>query len=301
MVTRRLMLGGALAAAGAPMAWAQDRTFDSQALHAGRATVEVFLNDQGPFHFIVDTAANASVIAADLVERLQLPPLGNVGMHTLVGRETVPTVRGRRLKTGALDTRDIRLAVGRRAAMGGLDGLLGCDLLIDSRVILNFRGRGRVRIAHSSGSPRSFNGHAGSVPEMFAIGERRFGNIMMIDARIGTRSGGAIIDSGAESTAINRAAALAGRAVPISLPDGQTSRRIQSPTGEAITGELMLLREFDIAGMTITNLPVVVGDFHTFRIWQIDDRPAMLIGLDVLRLFSTVHIDLKRSEFVLRT
>src|SRR5690606_15932840 len=112
-----------------------------------RATVPVFLNDAGPFTFMVDTAANASVIADDLATRLQLPSLGDIGMHTLIGREVVPAARVERMRSGTLDAPDVRVAVGSRPAMGGLDGLLGCDLLVGRKVILNFRGSQRVRIA----------------------------------------------------------------------------------------------------------------------------------------------------------
>ena len=52
--------------------------------------------------------------------------------------------------------------------------------------------------------------------------------------------------------------------------------------------------------MTISRVPVLVGDLHTFDIWGAADRPAMLMGVDILGLFDSVMIDLKRGEFTLK-
>jgi hypothetical protein len=41
---------------------------------------------------------------------------------------------------------------------------------------------------------------------------------------------------------------------------------------------------------------VVFADLHTFRIWNLIDRPAILIGIDILSQFQTVALDFPRSE-----
>lgn len=300
MVTRRLLMAAAASVAAVPLqAFANQDPFESEAVRRGRATVPVLLNGEGPFHFMVDTAANASLISSDLVERLQLPSVGMIGMHTLVGREIVPAVLASRMNSGALDARDVRLAVGRRAAISGLDGLLGCDLLADRQVILNFRGTQRVSIVRSNAAPRSF--HRGVTPGIPVViaGEKRFGNLLMTPSRVGRSPAVAVIDSGAEGTILNRAAAIAGRAVPMELDDGQAIRRVQSPTGEVTWGQAMMLPSLSLDGLVMSNLAVAVGDFHSFRIWGLEDQPAVLIGLDVLRRFKAVHIDLRRSELSL--
>lgn len=301
MVTRRMLIAAVAAGmAGAPRpAFARQDAFDSLGLHHGRATVPVRFNGQGPFTFMIDTAANASVIADDLAAQLQLQALGDIGMHTLIGREVVPAVRADRMQSGMLDAVDVRLAVGRRVAMGGLDGLLGCDLLVGRKVILNFEGTQRARIARSAAPARGFHSGITSGIPLVVTGERRFGNLLIIPVRINRISAMAIIDSGAEGTLLNRAAALAGNATPLLPRDGQDIRRIQSPTGEVTTGQAMLLPSMNFAGIALRDLPVAVGDFHSFRFWGLEDTPAMLIGLDILRMFKSVHIDLGRNELML--
>lgn len=301
MVTRRMLIAGAAGAAAAPFpAWAAQDAFTNDAIQRGRATVPVSLNGEGRFRFVVDTAANCSVIADDLIGRLGFEPMGELGMHTLVGREIVPAVRAARLQSGALDVRYPRLAVGRRAAMAGLDGLLGTDLLAQHRLTLNFRGTDRIRIARSNAPARGFREPLISRAELVVAGQPGFGGLLVIPARIGLEQGSAIVDSGAEGTLMNRAAAIAGRATPLTLPDGRSRFRIQSPTGEATTGDAMMLRTLSFAGITISNLPVAVGDFHTFQYAGLQDQPSILIGLDIFRLFASVYVDLKRQELSVR-
>lgn len=301
MVNRRMLVAGVACTAFSPFpAIARQDALDTQALRRGRATVPVFLNDRGPFDFMADTAATASVISDDLVDALKLTSAGPIGMHTLVGREVVPTVRVARVRSGALDIPDVRLAVGRRTAMGGLDGLLGCDLLVDRTLILNFRGTQRVRIARSNAPARGF--HSGVTPGIPLVvrGQRLSGNLLMIPAWVGRTYTVAIIDSGAEGTIVNRAAARAANATPLTPRDGQMIRWIQSPTGEVTWGQAMALPSLRVGDLTISNLAVAVGDFHSFKLWGLEDQPAILVGLDILRRFSMVHVDLKRSELSFR-
>lgn len=297
MVTRRgLVLGTAGLVLAPRQTWAQ-HAFETAGLHRTRATVPVRINGVGALRFAVDTAANCSVIADDLIERLALTPAGELGMHTLVGREVVPAVLATTVSSGALDSSGVRLAVGRRSAMAGLDGLLGCDLLINRKLILNFKGQQRARIARSRAQTRGFLDPIDPSTRLISAGERRFLSMLMIQARVGSSRALAIVDSGAHGTILNQAAARAGRAVPLVLNNGETTARVQSPTGRATVGRPMMLRSLGFAGVSITDLPVVTGDFHTFGIWGLSDVPAMLIGLDILSMFESVSIDLKRNEF----
>jgi hypothetical protein len=295
-----MLIAGAAGVVAPLPAWAGQDGITNDAIQRGRATVPIELNGGGRYRFAVDTAANCSVVAEDLVTPLGLEPMGELGMHTLVGREIAPAVRADRLRSGALDIRYPRLAVGKRAAMAGLDGLIGTDLLHEHRLTLNFRGTDRIRIAPSNAPTRTFRDQFTARSELIASGEPGFGDLLVIPARIGLTSGYAIVDTGAEGTLINRPAAVAGRATPLTLPVGRHQFRIQSPSGQAIVADAMTLRTLAFAGVTVSAMPVAVGDFHTFRYAGLQDQPAVLIGLDVFQLFASVYIDLKRGEFVVR-
>jgi hypothetical protein len=46
-----------------------------------------------------------------------------------------------------------------------------------------------------------------------------------------------------------------------------------------------------LGGLTIERMSAVFSDLHTFAIWGLRDRPALLIGMDVLRCFNAVELD----------
>ena len=48
--------------------------------------------------------------------------------------------------------------------------------------------------------------------------------------------------------------------------------------------------------MTLTNLEVIFADFHVFKLWGLDQEPAMLIGMDMLGVLERLVIDYRRNE-----
>lgn len=300
-LTRRTMaLAGLVGLASPTPVRAQDApSFTTGDQRQGLLTVAVMINDRGPYAFAIDSAANTSVIARDLATSLILPDAGEVTMHTLVASERAPTVRADRVRTGALNARHVRLVVTGRQGLSGLDGLLGTDLLAGLRLVLHFGRRTRVDVTR----PRRWGDNAGDGQRLNAqaasAGEQRFNGLLMVDATARAVPCKVIIDTGARMTVINTALARQAGAQPLILPDGTTLSRVLSPTGRDAVAEAMLLPELRLGGISLTRVPVLVGDFHTFAIWGLADQPAALLGVDLLGLFQTVIIDLKRGELVL--
>ena len=42
---------------------------------------------------------------------------------------------------------------------------------------------------------------------------------------------------------------------------------------------------------------MTVGDFRVFHFWGLDRLPALILGMDVLGLFSQLTLDYRRSNF----
>jgi len=301
--TRRAIAGAGLGLAAAP-AFGQTppdtppevpQDFAVDAIRRGLLTASVMINGSGPYAFAVDSAANASVIASDLAALLSLPPAGDVGMHTLIAREVVKTVRVGRLQSGALDVAEPRLAVASRVGMGGLDGILGVDLLRDLRLDLAFRGVRRIRVSRSHRTPGGYLDGPRPSARMVRATEQRFGGLLMIEARLNGESALAIIDTGALVSIANSALARVAGAQPIVLGD-RGANRVLSPTGLSADATLMIVPNLQFAGVTLIRTPVLVGDFHTFDVWGLSDTPALLMGVDLLGQFESVAIDLGRGE-----
>ncbi len=55
----------------------------------------------------------------------------------------------------------------------------------------------------------------------------------------------------------------------------------------------------EIGPANISDVSVVYGDFHIFKVWDLEKRPAMLIGMDVLGTVDALVIDFRRRELYL--
>ena len=305
----RRMLGGAVLATAAlhglpGPAWGQEAQVDEFRAdqttdRVRRSTVPVFINGEGPFRFAVDTAASASVVADDVVERLGIAPAGLLDMHTVIGVERVQAVRARSLSSGSLEAEDVRLAVGTRPGLIGLDGLLGLDLLADQRLVMRFRGGGRSSISRSRPDHDQFLGVVR--PRVrFQPPAGGGSQLMVLDALVRGQAVQAVVDTGAQVTLINPALAEAAGARPFQSRTASTGQAlVQSPTGRAALAQAMVVSAVHFDELVLDRLAVLMGDFHIFRLLGLADTPAMLMGVDVLGVFQRVVIDLKRGEIIM--
>ena len=262
-------------------------------IHGGRLTLPVLIEDQGPFLFAIDTAASASVVADDLASTLDLRRSGPIAMHTLIGREVVEAVTAGRIRSGGLNRTEVRLAVASRGGLDGADGLIGADLLSGYRLVLEFRGRNWARISRSRPPPIGFFDAPDTVSPLAS------GGPITLEGRSRGALIRVIIDTGAQVSLINRPAMGGGRASPILLDDGTDRILVMSPTGRSAVASAAMLHDLHFAGVALRRLPVLVGDFHVFRLWGYGDVPAILMGVDILGLFETVIVDLGRGEIML--
>jgi len=51
-----------------------------------------------------------------------------------------------------------------------------------------------------------------------------------------------------------------------------------------------------IGRLTLPTWPVTFADLHTFQMWHMVDRPAILLGVDVLSRFDYVCLDFARNQ-----
>lgn len=260
----------------------------------GRMTLQVFLNERGPFRFALDSAASMSMVAGDLIETLGLTRDADIMLHTLLSGERAPTVRAERLRCGALYQSQPRLAVGSRVGMAGLDGLISASSLDQNRVLINFRGD-RMTIGRSRARGRSDFAEDQRVP--FRSPDRPgFRNLVLLDASISGRPITAIVDTGAQSSIVNTALIDAVGGQPAQTPDGARTRPVQSATGRVAEARMMVVRDLHFGPLSLAQAPVLVGDFHTFEVWGLSGQPAMLLGIDLLGAFESVAIDFKRRD-----
>jgi predicted aspartyl protease len=297
-IVRRRALAGMLALAASPVesAFARSLPDPPQPVlpqtekttplgYVRRLTVQVRINDLGPYPFLVDTGANASVISGELASLLRLPSGRPVNLHGIAGSEMVNTVTAASVAVGRRVRKNLTLSVlpGRYVQA---PGILGLDWLGAQGLVLDF-SRDEMRLG--SIAPRT-DEQTVSVP----IKATRSG-LHLIEASVSGAKTLAFLDTGSTTTVGNMALmreAIRKRAVSSDWTDIE----LQSLTGQSMTGRLAALRNVSLGKVNLRNLPVVFGPVHTFDYWGLSDRPAILIGIDVLNVFESVALDFTRGQ-----
>ncbi len=55
-----------------------------------------------------------------------------------------------------------------------------------------------------------------------------------------------------------------------------------------------------IGAAELRGLEVTFGDLHVFRIWKLENQPALLIGMDLLGTVQRLVIDYRRREIQIK-
>lgn len=252
-----------------------------------RMTVAVTLHGMGPYRFMVDTGADRTAISRELAAQLGLPQGEAVQMHSLTGASMVQTAKlsSLQLSGGKFPVDEAALL---SAANIGADGILGVDTLQSQRVIFDFR-HNVMTIEPSSDPVSREDRHAIAIN-----GRIKNGRLVITSAVADGREATVVIDTGSEVTIGNQAlrrSLLGDRPVTPA-----TMVQLQSVTGDLISGEYAIIDRLDIGGAGMKHLVVVFADAHTFKELGLEDRPAMLLGMNALRPFDRVSIDFARRK-----
>ena len=268
-----------------------------------RMTVPVFLDGHGPFTFVVDTGANVSVMAAEVASAFAFPPGPTASVHGIAGVMTAGDGERRQAAwSGSVASRNLLMPVLAAESLGA-DGILGVDILKNRLVRLDFRER-RLSIGPSHDTEFiSVGGHATRLgpddpdESLVTVAARyRFGQLTVVDADVGGLPITAFLDSGSETTVGNLALL---RGFSKRRPDlTERTRQVQllSATGQTAFGQIGPDPVLRLGGMKLANLGAVFSDLHAFALWDLLDRPAILIGMDILRHFNAVELDFGRRE-----
>lgn len=248
----------------------------------------VMINGQGPFQFLIDTGANVSCVSHDLAQRLMLTSLSPARVHTIVGVRERPGVMIDRLQVGERKRKDVRAAA--LPLTDGLDGVLGIDWLTGQRLELGFKAKSLAITRSRDDTPRE---GSAIVPA-----RRRLGQLTIVDADVGGKRINAMIDSGSQMTICNSALRemIASSDRRRGRVDPYQRLKMETLVGEQFWGELLYIPFMRLGGLHLGNVPVIYSDMHVFDIWGLKDKPAVVLGMDLLTQFDTVALDFGRSQ-----
>lgn len=257
-------------------------------------TTRVFINGKGPFHFIVDTGADHSVIADDVAQALHLPPGHQVVVQGIIRAVPAPSVPVAQLKFGSSVRNNLDMPVLPRALLQA-DGFLGLDAIGDRRVVFNFKQK-TLRVLDPI--PSSFIDSGGrNETRIAAPGES--GHLRSVECVVDGVYVTAFIDTGAEVSVGNEALHKALMEAD-SAHAGLRDIELTGITGGSKTGRVLKVQTILLGNLEFSGCEIAAANLDVFKIWNLADKPALLIGLNFLRGFQTVSVDYGRKEFRLR-
>jgi hypothetical protein len=172
--------------------------------------------------------------------------------------------------------------------MGNADGILGVAGFHDQRIDVDFK-RDRVTVLESNGRRPNYS-------MVTARAQRNDNGLMILDMRVGRRiKVKAVIDTGAERTLGNLALQEAINKNRRGVRE-VVSAVVHGATPDIADGDVQTVKQASIGDMTLTNFEVIFADFHVFKLWELDQEPALLIGMDMLGVLDRLVIDYRRNE-----
>jgi predicted aspartyl protease len=257
---------------------------------ANHLTINVTINGKGPFHFVVDTGADRSIIAEDVAGLLGLLYQKQVLVEGVVRTVPAQTVHLNNLTFGPVSRNHLDVPILPRALLGS-DGYLGLDAIDGYRVTLDFKNRELEISQPRSGFVLSRNlMDRALIP---VVG--RSGHLRSVRCTADGVRTTAFIDTGAEVSVGNRKLfeALMDISPTYFRPETVPLTGI---TGGVVQGNITTVEKVHLDSLLFSGCNIVIADLQIFRLWGLSDTPALLIGMNFLRQFTQVSIDYGRKE-----
>lgn len=250
-----------------------------------RMTVPVRVGGYGPYRFLIDTGADRTAISSTLARQLRLDERKDVKLHSVTGVSDIETANVPILDITAKKVRNIDAALLESEHMGA-DGILGLDSLRSQRILFDFKNQTLTVVPAETYVKEDKD-------TVVVTAQVRNGRLILSQARAEGTPLTLVVDTGAE-VSIGNGALLR------KLNRGSVRRSgpimLHSVTGETLMGEYTVVRQLTVGGVTLKKLPIVFADSHAFRRLGLDNKPALLLGMNALRGFDKVSIDFYRKK-----
>jgi predicted aspartyl protease len=250
-----------------------------------RITVPVTIAGEGPYRFLIDTGSQATAVTRRVVTDLALEPTGQATLIAMGSREIVETISLNGLEFANRRLNGITAPLLKTQNIGA-DGILGLDSLQDLRVQIDFR-ENRMAVADAE----SLGGDVGF--EIVVRARRKLGQMIITNARVNGVRTAVVIDTGAQNSIGNRVLRRKLRARDEN--EQQTSTDVN---GTELHSDLAFARKLTIGGLELSRVPIGFAESPVFAALGLDKRPALVLGMNNLRLLNRVAIDFSSREIL---
>ena len=250
-----------------------------------RMTVEVRINGRGPYHFLVDSGADSSVVGLRIARDLQLPVGTPVILNGTTGSARVDRVLVDTLTLGPSVIGNLEVPALSEYDLGG-DGLIGIDALVQQRLMMDFEKR--VIKVEDARQPAQF-----IAGEIVVTARRRRGQLILTQVRAAGLPVDAVVDTGSEVT-------IGNIALRNKLIRGNRNKFVSmvavGVTGVAVNLQMARIGELRLGSVTLHDIPIAFADVPPFAVFGLAKEPSLLLGTDVLSVFRRVSLDFRARK-----
>lgn len=258
-----------------------------------RMTVAVTIAAAGPYPFVVDTGSERTVISRELAGTLGLPAGRPVRVTSMADSAQVDTVILSSVSMGEIGGARVEAPAFSERHLGA-PGMLGIDTLQGHTLTIDFD---KAQMAVTPSTKRRRRGPARNPDEIVVEAKSLYGQLVVTDASYGDTRVKVILDTGSAVTMGNpalRARVARNRKpmIPISL---------MSVTGTYLAADYTQVRRMKLGTIEMADVPIAFADALPFRRFGLVDQPAIMLGMDTLKLFRRVAIDFanRRISFLM--
>jgi predicted aspartyl protease len=252
-----------------------------------RMMVEVNIDGRGPYSFIVDTGAERTVISREVATQLELKSGKSISLHGVGNTIKANTVIIPRLTVNQLQLRRIEAPALSQYHIGA-EGILGIDALQKKNVLMDFKQKTMTLTNSNDDLDENWDGQV-----VVIIARKKFGQLILTNAMINDQPVDVILDTGGQISIGNEALR---RKLGGDVSDLGHKIMLISVTGNRTEADRIIARRLRVAGLTFQNLPMAFADMHLFKVLGFDKKPAMMLGMDALRLFDRVSVDFRSRK-----
>lgn len=250
-----------------------------------RMTVEVRVNGEGPYRFLVDSGADSSVVGLRIARALQLPAGTPTILNGMTASSRVDRVQVAELSLGQSRMRDLELPALQESDLGG-EGMLGIDALVEQRLMMDFEKR-VIKVEDARQPVAMVAG------EIVVVARRQRGQLILTEVGAASELVEAVIDTGSEITIGNLA--LRDRLIRGNR-DKFVNIAITGVTGVTMDLQLARVAELRLGSVTLRNVPIAFAQVPPFEVFGLAKEPALLLGTDLLATFRRVSLDFRSRK-----
>jgi hypothetical protein len=250
-----------------------------------RMTVEVKVNGRGPYKFLVDSGADTSVVGLRIARDLQLPIGKPVILNSMTARHMVDRVLVDELTLGQSTIRSLELPALKEQDLGG-HGMIGIDALVQQRLMMDFEQQ-VIKVEDARVPAIVLDG------EIVVRARRQRGQLILTEVVAAKLPIEAVIDTGSEVT-------IGNLALRDKLIRGSRDKFFEvattGVTGVTVNLQVAQIAELKLGSVTLRDVPIAFADVPPFKVFGLNEEPALLLGTDLLETFRRVSLDFRARK-----